>query len=456
MLSERLLSAVVRHSNDRYLKLAPTDPVSLPGPVSGRSYLLYAHIPFCTRLCPYCSFNRFPFSEERAVPYFEALRTEMRMVADLGYDFESMYLGGGTPTVMMDELVKTIDLARSLFSIREVSCESNPDHLVPEILEPLVDRVQRFSVGVQSFDDSLLKQMDRYDKYGSGEEILGRLKDVAGTFHSLNVDMIFNFPSQTPEMLARDVEMLVESGCNQTTFYPLMASPVVRESLKRSVGEVSYRREHELYRVLDEGLAERFEPASAWTFSRTGGGMIDEYIVDYEDYVGIGSGAFSFLDGTLWVNTFSLSGYAARLARGRAGAVASRDFSRRERMRYRFMMGLFGLSLDKRAFERDFGVPVDRGLPVEMAFMRAVGAFDVDDAERATLTPKGRYLLVVMMREFFIGVNGVRDQARAELPEEERRLLFGDGGADNPSCPAETTAATMGASRPTNAGGTDG
>jgi len=429
MLAERLLTRVVKSSNDRYLKLSPTDVRTMPGPKQGRKYMLYVHIPFCTRLCPYCSFNRFPFSEARALPYFESLKRELQMVADLGYDFESMYIGGGTPTVMIDELVDIIDRAKSLFSIREVSCESNPDHLVPSILEPLVDRVQRFSVGVQSFDDTLLGQMDRLDKYGSGEEILGRLKDVAGTFHSLNVDMIFNFPSQTPEMLARDVAMLNESGCNQTTFYPLMASPVVRESLKRSVGEVSYDREYELYKVLDAGLAEKFSPASAWTFSRTGGGMIDEYIVDYEDYVGIGSGAFSFIDGTLWVNTFSLREYSRRIGEGLPGAVANRQFSERERMRYRFMMGLFGLELDKKSFARDFGVSIERGLPVEMAFMRTVGAFDVNNAERATLTPKGRYLLVTMMREFFIGVNGVRDQARSNLPDDERQLIFGDGTA---------------------------
>ena len=429
MLAERLLTRVVKSSNDRYLKLSPTDVRTMPGPIEGRKYMLYAHIPFCTRLCPYCSFNRFPFSEARALPYFESLRRELQMVADLGYDFESMYIGGGTPTVMIDELTDIIDRAKSLFSIKEVSCESNPDHLVPSILEPLVDRVQRFSVGVQSFDDTLLAQMDRLDKYGSGEEILGRLKDVAGTFHSLNVDMIFNFPSQTPEMLARDVAMLNESGCNQTTFYPLMASPVVRESLKRSVGEVSYDREYELYKVLDAGLSEKFSPASAWTFSRTGGGMIDEYIVDYEDYVGIGSGAFSFIDGTLWVNTFSLREYSRRIGEGLPGAVAKRRFSEHERMRYRFMMGLFGLELDKKAFARDFGVSIERGLPVEMAFMRTAGAFDVNTPERATLTAKGRYLLVTMMREFFIGVNGVRDQARSNLPDDERQLIFGDGTA---------------------------
>jgi hypothetical protein len=64
---------------------------------------------------------------------------------------------------------------------------------------------------------------------------------------------------------------------------------------------------------------------------------------------------------------------------------------------------------------------------MEMAYMRAVGAFSLDDDHALKLTPKGRYLMVAMMREFFVGVNNVRDQARAALTSEERELLFGEG-----------------------------
>jgi menaquinone C8-methyltransferase len=427
VFAERLLTPVVRTLNSRYLALEHSDLARLPGPNPGREYLLYVHVPFCQRLCPYCSFNRFPFSEERAVPYFDRLREEMRMVADLGYDFASMYVGGGTPTIMLSELTRTIDLARELFSIEEVSSETNPNHLIPEYVEELAPRVQRLSVGVQSFDDGLLKQMERYDKYGSGAEILERVQATASAFHSMNVDMIFNFPSQTEAMLRHDVAMLKESGCNQTTFYPLMASRSVDRELARTVGRVDYAREAVFYRILSGGLADTFENGSAWTFSRIAGGMIDEYIVDYEEYVGIGSGAFSYLDGKLFVNTFSLHEYDRSLGSGRMGVAGRRDFGAHERMRYRFLMELFGLRLDKKRFRADFGVPIERGLAMEMAFMRTFGAFERDNESELTLTPRGRYLMVAMMREFFIGVNNVRDQARAALRPDERELLFGEG-----------------------------
>lgn len=432
MLSERMLTQVMRRAGDRFLKLGPYDAPRLPEPDGAKQHLLYVHVPFCTRLCPYCSFNRFPFDEGRARAYFKSLREEMRFVAEQGFDCPSMYVGGGTPTVLVDELVETIDLAKSLFDIHEISSETNPDHLIPDVVDQLVGRVDRFSVGVQSFDNGLLKQMERFDKYGSGEEILERLKWVAGRFHSLNVDMIFNFPSQTREMLLHDVQVLKESGTNQTTFYPLMASPSVSESLRRTVGAVDYAREGQFYSALVEALAPEFEPASSWTFSHTGGGMLDEYIVDYEEYVGIGSGAFSFLGGALYVNTFSLDLYGSRISRGLSAATQVRRFGRGDLMRYRFLMSLFGLELDKRAFERDFGVSIERGLPLEMTFMRANRAFSVDDRDKLVLSPRGRYLLVAMMRQFFISVNNLRDQARSALPAEERRLLFGD--AEDAGC----------------------
>ncbi|MBQ1362670.1 MAG: radical SAM protein, partial [Oscillospiraceae bacterium] len=172
MLSERMLSFAVQAMNGHYLKMKPWEEDRLPRPRPGKTYMLYAHVPFCISLCPYCSFNRFPFEEGKARKYFLELRDEIRMLSDEGYDFESMYIGGGTPTILADELAETITLAKSLFSIRDVSAETNPNHLNPAVLDPLRGLVDRMSVGVQSFDDGLLRRMCRYEKYGSGAEIL--------------------------------------------------------------------------------------------------------------------------------------------------------------------------------------------------------------------------------------------------------------------------------------------
>jgi coproporphyrinogen III oxidase-like Fe-S oxidoreductase len=328
---------------------------------------------------------------------------------------------------MPQELATTIDLAHELFDIGEVSCETNPNHLNPDMVALLKDRVQRLSVGVQSFDDGLLKQMNRYQKFGSGEVILESIRNTAPFFKSLNVDMIFNFPSQTPEILREDIRRVIESGAQQVTFYPLMTSPSVNQSMKNSIGELKPYREADFYHVISEGLANDFIPLSAWTFARGGTSLIDEYIVDTEEYVGVGSGVFSYLDGKLYASTFSLKEYGERVASGSMAITGVQRFSRQQQMRYRMMMDMFGLHFDRAAFKQRFGVPAGLGLWLEMAFFNLLGAFQQSD--RTIPSPVGRYLSLVIMREFFTGVNHLRDIARASLSPEDR-------GETNPCGPA--------------------
>lgn len=438
MLSERMLSGIIRTMTERHLTLEPTDEVRMPPAEPGQRYMLYMHVPFCQRLCPYCSFNRYAFREEIAVPYFASMRKEMLMLKDLGYDFESIYIGGGTPTIMIDELCDTIDLARENFNIKEVSSETNPNHLALPYLEKLQGRVQRLSVGVQSFDDDLLKQMDRYEKYGSGQEILERIAEATPYFESLNVDMIFNFPSQTEAVLKSDLEKIAESGCRQTTFSPLYVSSATTRKMVSTLGRMDYDREYRFYQMIDETLAGGDKPLfsrdTLWTFNRLDEKgnedhalMVDEYAVAYEEYPAIGSGAITHLDGCLYVNTFSIAEYNAAIADGHMSIMGKTRLGKRDLMRYHFLLQLYSLRLDKQLFRQKFGCSVESGLPMEMAFMRANRAFEIDDAEELTLTPKGRYLTLVMYRKFLSGLNNLRDQARAGLSGSEHELLFGEG-----------------------------
>jgi coproporphyrinogen III oxidase-like Fe-S oxidoreductase len=277
---------------------------------------------------------------------------------------------------------------------------------------------------VQSFDDRLLVEMGRYQKFGSGVEILEKIRFAAPHFPSLNVDMIYNFPNQTEEILRHDIEMVRSSGAQQTTFYPLMTSPSVSKSLDRSVGKVDYGREARLYEIVLDELGHDFKPMSAWTFLRMGTGMLDEYIVESEEYVGLGAGAFSFLEGTLYVNTFSPREYVRAIDAGRMSVSTRQSYGKREQMRYRFMMELFGLRFDRGRFQKSFGTPVELGLSIEMLFMFMTGSIAKVKRDAYFMTPRGKYLSVVMMREFFSGVNNVRDEARKALSEDERLCAF--------------------------------
>lgn len=429
MLSERLLSKTIGMGAVNLFKSKTVAESTLPAPVPGHEYMLYVHIPFCDVLCPYCSFTRFPYKEELGRRYFKALRAELEMIKDLGYEPPSAYIGGGTPTIMMDELERTIDCMRELFpTITEVSSETNPPHLDRVRLERLSRMVQRFSVGVQSFDDGLLKRMDRYGKYGSSAEIVRRIQDVHDMFQTFNVDMIFNFPGQTPEMVLRDIETFKTTGANQITYYPLMASPGSERLMQTCFhGQVDYRNERELYNALfdqmtapvDEGGA-GFWATDVYTFAKDRNAMIDEYVVDFGEFVAAGCGGYSFLGSVIHNNDSSLSGYCERVERGGLSVASKIDMGASNAKRYRMGRELFGLRLDNRQWRRDYGRYIQYDLPVEYGYLAANGAFSTNNAEELTLTPKGRYLVMVMMRQIFIGMNTERDRLRTLLPDEER------------------------------------
>ena len=434
MLSERLLSNAIIFMANKQLKLSAPKKMMLPPPEEGRRYMLYMHVPFCEVLCPYCSFNRYAFREDVAVPYFDNMRKEMSMLKNMGYDFDGLYIGGGTPTVMIDELCETIDLARDQFSIKDVTSETNPNHLIPEYVEKLKDRVQRLSVGVQSFDNDLLKQMDRFDKFGSGEEMLARINAAAPYFNTLNVDMIFNLPSQSEAVLRSDLEKLLECDAHQVTPSPLYTSNATRKKMAASMGKIDYSREYKYYQILDEVLVNGADPEfylkSVWTYNRVDRSDTQKekpiLIDEYAEYPGIGSGAVTHLHGKLYVNTFSLSEYNAAIKAGSMPIMGETTLGRTELMRYRFLNQLYNLRLDKKLFRETFGCSVERGLPMEMTFMRLQGAFDVNNDEDLTLTPRGRYLTLVMYRQFLASLNNLREQARAVLPCDGKELQFED------------------------------
>jgi coproporphyrinogen III oxidase-like Fe-S oxidoreductase len=391
----------------------------LPAADPDRQYLLYLHIPYCAVLCPFCSFHRVRYEQDSAERYFELLGREIELVSGAGYRFDELYVGGGTPTVSLDGLESVIAKVRGRHAISEISVETNPDDLAREGIDKLRDSgVTRLSVGVQSFDDDLLREMERLERYGSGAEIEARLRHAEGHFDTLNVDMIFNFPHQTEASLRRDLLILSdEIGVDQVSFYPLMTVNSTQKKMLQTMGEVDYGRERALYELIAEHmLAAGYTRSSAWCFSRKPG-MFDEYIVERDEYVGLGSGSFSFLAGNLYASTFSINHYLRLVGAGLTATCARLEMSDKDRMRYYLLMRLFSGSLDKLAAERRFGDRFQRTLWAELTTLQALGAVR-DNGVQLALTKRGYYLWVMLMREFFTGVNNLREQMRHNISHE--------------------------------------
>ena len=345
----------------------PEEPggLSLPAPDGNRKYLLYLHVPFCTVLCPFCPFHRVKFREDVASRYFSALRKEIDRVSAAGYAFDELYIGGGTPTLLPSELVRTTAFLKERHRIPRMSVETNPDELEARRLQDLRQAgFGRLSVGVQSFDDLLLDEMQRLQKYGSGDDIRARLNGSKGIFDTLNVDMIFNFPHQTEASLRDDLVTLTDDiGIDQVSWYPLMSSADTQARMAPSMGRVDQAREHDFYELIAEHMLSRgYQRSSAWCFSRVAG-AIDEYIVNRFEYVGLGSGAFSFLRGTLFASSFSISRYLTLINDGGTGPIGWLRLSERDHLRYFLLMRLFGGSLDRKDAESRFGGRFEFGKP---------------------------------------------------------------------------------------------
>jgi len=419
MFVERLLTLLLRRESARRARLDNLERlITVPEAAPSRTYMVYLHVPFCQVLCPFCSFHRVEYRETKARRYFDALRQEIRLAHEAGYRFDEVYVGGGTPTVHTAELLRTLDLLRRLNPVRTISVEANPDDLQGEKLAALRDAgIDRLSVGVQSLDDRLLREMERYDKYGSGAQIRRRLEEAAGIFRTLNVDMIFNLPHQTMESLVRDVDTLTRDlRVDQISFYPLMGATSTRKAMRKGMGKVTYGRERRFYEAVLDRLPGEYRPSSAWCFSR-GHGVIDEYVVDREDYVGLGSGAMSYLEGTLYAASFSINRYIRLVNSGHSGITRQHRFGMRDQMRYYFLMRLFGLKLDKASAEARWGGRFHRLLWRDFAFFHALGAIQ-DTGSSWKLTRKGMYVWVLMMREFFIAVSNFRDLMRIGIRSE--------------------------------------
>ncbi|WP_303849575.1 coproporphyrinogen III oxidase family protein [Seleniivibrio woodruffii] len=410
--SAKLVRSVMKQAVKYYLRFNDgTEITSLPEPIAGRSYMLYVHIPFCITLCPYCSFHRFKFHQETAANYFRFLREEMRMTAALGYRFDSVCFGGGTTTVIPQELAKTIDLAKELFDVKDVSIETDPNHIDPENLEYTVGRVDRLSVGIQTFNDKYLERIGRKLKFGSGEEQYRKVEEILKLFPVVNVDMMYNFPEQTAQELGEDIFTVLKLNPQQVTFYPLMYAPFAGHKFGKRLGRAGYESEAGHYKLITQMMGDPYIQRTSWAYAHKAGTNIDEYVVEHQEYVGLGSGAFSFLDGTLYANSFSLKTYADRISAGQTSATKSVTFAPSAINRYRMMVEMFGLQ----------GNPAHKPF-IEYNALRLLGAVK-GSGKNAVITPKGMFLLSVMLKCFYNGMDYIRESMRRNLTAADERIM---------------------------------
>ena len=163
---------------------------------------LYVHIPFCETKCPYCDFNTYAKIESLIPGYVSALRTEMELWGGLlgGPSVRTVFFGGGTPSYLpsndISALMTTISESFSLQDDAEITLEANPGDFTPDKLRHFLDAgINRLSIGVQSFDDGLLRLLGRRHSAADAVEAY-RMAHDAG-FDNVSIDLMYGLPHQT-------------------------------------------------------------------------------------------------------------------------------------------------------------------------------------------------------------------------------------------------------------------
>ena len=367
--------------------------------------MLYVHIPFCRSLCPFCSFNRQLHDTKLEDLYFSLLEKEAQIYYNNGYKFNTMYIGGGTPTVNFDHLISFIEFIKDIYPIREISIESTYRELDEDKIDTLYKLgVNRISIGIQTFDKNLSKNIGR--AWQNKEDALEIIKIANEKIKTLNIDLIFNFPSQTFEQFSTDLDILLENKVKQITAYPLM--PSIYSQLFKNIDR---KRERQFYNILIEKMyAYKYIPSTPWCFSRNNIELIDEYITKFDYYIGIGTSSISYINENFYINTFSIEKYARLINNNKLPAIMKKSIPIKSSMELFLLNKLFALGFKKDDFIRKYNKDVNE-LNYILYPLKLLG-YVKDDKDRIILNKKAFYLLSSSMRAFLSVLDTLRERFR--------------------------------------------
>ncbi len=309
---------------------------------------VYIHIPFCSYKCPYCDFLSLTSSPITPEAYLELLKKEISLYRDVPSRLETVYFGGGTPTLLkpreLGEILGELDKIFGLSSVREITVECNPEtYRQKEFREVRKFGVNRVSVGAQSFTEKGLKALGRRH---SVKEIYECVENaISSGIENINVDLIFGWSGQSVKDVEEDLKAISQLPVKHVSWYlltPYEGTPLGEEILNGRTGLPSEEKIVEMHSLILEGLGEigfrRYE-VSNW--AREGWECRHNLLYwKLEEFLGLGVSAWGFIGGERYGNTRNILKYEKFLRDGRKPVEHRVKLDEVEKEKERIMLGL--------------------------------------------------------------------------------------------------------------------
>lgn len=374
--------------------------VVLPPEPSGIN--LYIHLPFCRRLCPFCPYVKEPYDPKQSAAYQRALIKELE-----GYrgrwgevKADSVYFGGGTPSLTPEIVCDTLEWLRENFRLGgEIGVEVHPRDATGSVLKSLKGSgVNMVSLGVQSFNNRLLKVLGRDYDSDLAKEACGRVLGVG--FAAVDIDLIFAIPDQSVEDVEADIGYALGLGADQISAYPLMFfdyMPFKSEMEKAKADMPGWRAERDMLKAaVKTASAAGYRRTSIWSFNKPG--AMRYTTVTKDSFVGVGVGASTMMGDYFSMNTFSLPEYIGAAGRGLKPALATK-LDDRDKLAYWLFWRCYDLAIDTVKLKGLFG----RGLPSPirglLPLLKGLGVIE-RKGETVYLTERGAYLFHLIEKEY--------------------------------------------------------
>ena len=363
---------------------------------------LYIHLPFCRQLCPFCPYMKEPYNPTVSAAYQDALLQELESYHRLWgeVNIESVYFGGGTPSMTTEIVARTLDWIAGHFRLgREIGIEVNPADVQPTVISILKNSgISLVSLGVQSFNDRLLDMLGRdYDSKAArqaGERLMG-----AG-FTTVDTDLIFAMPTQSRGELEADIETAIELGIDQISTYPLLyfSHAPLRKQLRQAKLKTPpwWAEKRMLGTIVEKTQQAGYRRSSIWSFNKPE--TLRYTTVTKDSFIGIGASATSKIGDYFKLNTFSVAEYIKAVKEGSPLALSTR-LDAGGRMGYWCFWRAYDTAIDTGAFRATFGQNLPKRLRALLSLLGLAGmARRRDDTIR--LTETGAYLFHLIEKEY--------------------------------------------------------